>query len=112
LLSILPALTDARHVTGSHHERWDGNGYPDGLAGEQIPLAARIVTLADSYDAMTSNRPYRAALSREEAAKEVRAAAGAQFDPLLAQAFLRVLSQRREADFAVRPVPVCRRVAV
>jgi putative two-component system response regulator len=112
LLSILPALTDARDVAGSHHERWDGEGYPDGLAGEDIPLAARIVTLADSYDAMTSDRPYRAALTREEAAREIRAAAGAQFDPVLAQALLTLLSQRRGADFAVRPVPVCLRLAV
>jgi diguanylate cyclase len=112
LLSILPALSDARDVAASHHERWDGKGYPDGLAGEHIPLAARIVTLADSYDAMTSNRPYRAALSPEEAAKEVRAASGAQFDPTVVQAFLTVLSQGKEVDFAIRPVPVCRRVAV
>jgi putative two-component system response regulator len=112
LLSILPGLTDAQDVAGSHHERWDGDGYPDGLAGGAIPLAARIVTLADSYDAMTRNRPYRAALSREDAAWEVRAAAGAQFDPILARTFLTMLSQRREEGFAVRPVPVCLRVAV
>lgn len=112
LLSILPALIDAGDVAASHHERWDGEGYPDGISGEVIPLAARIVSLADSYDAMTSNRSYRAALSQEEAAKEVRAAAGSQFDPLLTEAFLTVLSQGREADFAIRPVPVCLRVAV
>jgi HD-GYP domain-containing protein (c-di-GMP phosphodiesterase class II) len=112
LLSILLALSDARDVAASHHERWDGEGYPDGLVGEDIPLAARIVALADSYDAMTSNRSYRAALSPEEAAKELRAASGAQFDPTLTRVFLTVLSEAKEADFATRPVPVCRRVAV
>jgi HD-GYP domain-containing protein (c-di-GMP phosphodiesterase class II) len=69
------------------HERWDGRGYPDGLAGEAIPLAARVVFCADAFDAMTSARAYRAPLSTEEAVSEVRAGAGAQFDPAAAQRF-------------------------
>jgi len=71
-----------------HHERWDGSGYPDGLAGEQIPLGARIIAVADAYDAMTSDRPYRAALPHEIALVEIRRGAGTQFDPDVVAAFL------------------------
>jgi HD-GYP domain-containing protein (c-di-GMP phosphodiesterase class II) len=73
-----------------HHERWDGTGYPHGLAGDEIPIEARIVALADAYDAMTSDRPYRAALSHEEAVAEVCRCAGTQFDPRVAEAFLQI----------------------
>ena len=73
-----------------HHERWDGTGYPHGLAGDEIPIEARIVALADAYDAMTSDRPYRAALSHEEAVAEVCRCAGTQFDPQVAEAFLQI----------------------
>ena len=71
-----------------HHERWDGRGYPDGLAGTQIPLGARVITVADAYDAMTSDRPYRKALSSEIALAELRRGAGRQFDPDLVEAFI------------------------
>ena len=71
-----------------HHERWDGGGYPSGRAGPSIPLEARILGVVDSYDAMTSNRPYRAALPPERAAEEVERCAGTQFDPEVASAFL------------------------
>jgi HD-GYP domain-containing protein (c-di-GMP phosphodiesterase class II) len=71
-----------------HHERWDGGGYPTGCAGVQIPLEARILAVVDCYDAMTSDRPYRAALTPEEAATEVDRCAGTQFDPDVAAAFL------------------------
>jgi len=71
-----------------HHERWDGRGYPDGLAGTHIPYGARIITVADAYDAMTSDRPYRAALSPEIALAELRRGAGRQFDPDLVEAFI------------------------
>jgi HD-GYP domain-containing protein (c-di-GMP phosphodiesterase class II) len=73
-----------------HHERWDGDGYPTGCAGVQIPLEARILAVVDCYDAMTSDRPYRAALAPEEAACEVARCAGTQFDPDVAVAFLAV----------------------
>jgi len=66
-----------------HHERWDGKGYPEGLKGEEIPLEARIIAVADSYDAMTTERPYRKALTKEEAIKELLKNAGTQFDILL-----------------------------
>ena len=71
-----------------HHERWDGRGYPDGLAGTQIPLGARVITVADAYDAMTSDRPYRKALSSEIALAELRRGAGRQFDPDLVETFI------------------------
>jgi ribonuclease P protein subunit RPR2 len=74
-------------VVRSHHERWDGGGYPDGLAGEEIPLGARVFAVADSLDAMTSDRPYRAAMPWRKAAAEVRRQAGAQFDPDVVDAF-------------------------
>ncbi len=72
----------------AHHERWDGSGYPIGLKGEKIPLEARILALADSFDAMTSDRPYRKGLSLEDALKEVKSCAGTQFDPQLVEYFL------------------------
>jgi HD-GYP domain-containing protein (c-di-GMP phosphodiesterase class II) len=71
-----------------HHERWDGCGYPTGRAGMQIPLEARILAVVDCYDAMTSDRPYRAALPAGDAAAEVDRCAGTQFDPDVAVAFL------------------------
>jgi HD-GYP domain-containing protein (c-di-GMP phosphodiesterase class II) len=73
----------------SSHERWDGAGYPDRLAGESIPLGARIITVCDSYHAMTSDRTYRKALSHEVALTELCACAGSQFDPAVVEAFLR-----------------------
>jgi putative nucleotidyltransferase with HDIG domain len=71
-----------------HHEWWDGRGYPDGLFGAQIPIAARIVSVADAYDAMTSDRPYRRALPQEVAVEELKRFSGVQFDPVLVKEFL------------------------
>ena len=71
----------------SHHERWDGNGYPFGLTGEEIPLISRIISVADSYDVMTSNRPYNKPLKHEEAMKELERCAGSQFDPNIVREF-------------------------
>jgi putative two-component system response regulator len=82
-----PLLQLGEIIAGSHHERWDGRGY-HGLAGEDIPLHARITTLADAFDAMTTDRPYRAARSREEAAEEIRRERGGQFDPSVVDVFL------------------------
>jgi HD-GYP domain-containing protein (c-di-GMP phosphodiesterase class II) len=82
----LPA--DLRIRTQHHHERWDGHGYPHKLGGCDIPLMARIVQVADTYDAMVSDRPYRKALSHEAAAAELRKEEGKQFDPRVIQAFL------------------------
>ena len=79
-----PVVPIVRH----HHERWDGKGYPDGLAGEQIPITARILTLVDNYDALRSDRPYHKAMSREEALDYIRKNAGVFFDPSLVDIFL------------------------
>lgn len=82
-----------------HHERWDGKGYPDGLAGEEIPELARIITVVDAFDAMTSDRPYRASMSPEHALSILKNQAGTQFDPRVVKAFLAC------ADEAIREVP-------
>lgn len=73
----------------THHERWDGKGYPDGLKGEEIPISARIIALADTYDAMTSTRSYRTALSHDTAIAEIQRCSGTQFDPELAALFIK-----------------------
>jgi len=88
LLSASPALRPVAVLVRARHERWDGCGYPDGLAGEAIPLGARIVAVCDAYGAMISERPYRSALSHAEACGELRASAGTQFDPAVVEAFL------------------------
>jgi len=82
----------ARDVIASHHERWDGSGYPAGKAGLEIPPAARIFAIADAYDAMTSDRPYRAALTTEQARTQIAEGAGTHFDPALVPVFLAVAS--------------------
>ena len=71
-----------------HHERWDGNGYPNGYAGELIPYLSRIVSVADAFDVMTHDRPYKVAVSVEEALTEIKAQRGKQFDPVIVDAFL------------------------
>jgi HD-GYP domain-containing protein (c-di-GMP phosphodiesterase class II) len=76
-----------------HHERWDGTGYPTGRAGEEIPVEARVLAIADAFDAMTSDRPYRRALSREEALAEVERCSGTQFDPEIVRVFLALFAE-------------------
>ena len=78
-------LGDAAQIVRHHHERWDGAGYPDGLAGEEIPLAARIFAVADALDAMTTDRPYRPGFSFTRARAEIRSGAGTQFDPAVVE---------------------------
>ena len=90
ILKDIPLLDDVLPGVLHHHERYDGKGYPGGLKGEEIPLMARIIGLADSFDAMSSNRTYRAAMTREKVLAEIQAGAGTQFDPELARAFLRI----------------------
>src|SRR5205823_4505401 len=90
LLHSLTSAVDAKDAyTCRHHERYDGKGYPSGLAGDNSPLMGRIICLADCFDAMTSNRTYRKALPLEVALGEIRRCSGTQFDPRLAEAFLR-----------------------
>jgi HD-GYP domain-containing protein (c-di-GMP phosphodiesterase class II) len=78
-----------------HHERWDGKGYPNGLKGEEIPIGARIIALADVYQALTSNRPYRKAYSEREAIKIIKKGSGTQFDPRMATKFVQILQKKK-----------------
>jgi putative nucleotidyltransferase with HDIG domain len=94
LIEQVPGLEPVAKIVRHHHERWDGTGYPDGLSRDQIPLASRIVAVCDAYEAMTSARPYRAALPPAAAAYELRAGAGTQFDPGLVDRFVEVLQER------------------
>jgi HD-GYP domain-containing protein (c-di-GMP phosphodiesterase class II) len=94
ILQHLEYLDAARMIIRSHHEAYDGSGYPDGLAREEIPLGARILAIADSYDAMTSARPYREASSSREALAEIELHAGRQFDPRLTATFLEIMRPR------------------
>jgi HD-GYP domain-containing protein (c-di-GMP phosphodiesterase class II) len=90
MLSNIPYLQQAVAVPYCHHEKWDGTGYPRGLKGEQIPLTARMFAVVDVYDALTSDRPYRAAWSRERALEYLREQSGKHFDPHVLEAFLRL----------------------
>jgi len=94
ILAAAPALAAAAKIVRSSHERFDGAGYPDGLAGEDIPLGARIIAVCDAYDAMVSNRAYRAAMSQEGALSELRRHAGTQFDPQVVEAFVAAVARR------------------
>jgi hypothetical protein len=98
LLPLLHNHPTVLEIVRSHHERWDGHGLPDGLEGEQIPLAARIVAVADTFDAMTSDRPYRAALTSATALCELERGAGSQFDPECVAAFCRAFPTGKPVD--------------
>jgi putative nucleotidyltransferase with HDIG domain len=87
-------LTGTSEIVNFHHESWDGNGYPDGLKGEEIPLGARIIAVADSFDAMTTDRSYRRALSIDEAVERLQSGAGTQFDPRVVRLFIRHIRQK------------------
>jgi putative nucleotidyltransferase with HDIG domain len=84
---------DVLPMIRGHHERWDGHGYPDGLAGESIPLAARILCVADVYDALTSQRPYRRAFESRDAIRLMQADEGRKFDPEILTRFFRIVHQ-------------------
>lgn len=96
IISKVDFLKKISTVVRHHHERHDGKGYPDGIGGDNIPLAASILAIADSYDAMTSDRPYRRALTRDEALEEIRVNAGTQFHPVLAEKFIEMLESKKE----------------
>ena len=87
IIAAAPALVEVASLVRSTHERWDGAGYPDGLVGSEIPLGSRIVAVADSFDAMTSDRPYSRPRTPEAALQELRDCAGTQFDPVVIDAF-------------------------
>ena len=101
ILAGAPALSEAAALVRSSHEHFDGTGYPDGLAGEEIPIGARVVTVCDAFDAMTSDRAYRAARSPEEALAELQRCAGTQFDPEVVPALREVIARPLPAP--VRP---------
>ena len=115
----IPFLQEASEIVYAHQESFDGSGYPRGLRGEQIPLGARIFAIADTLDAITSNRPYRTGASFEDARKEIARCAGRQFDPEIVDVFLRIPVERwkslREETLAMSPLDVssqlCRPVA-
>src|SRR5207249_553727 len=87
ILVASPGWSGVGTIVRATHERWDGEGYPDGLVGEEIPLAARIIAVCDAFSAMTSQRPYRLPVTREMALTELRRCAGTQFDPAVIEAF-------------------------
>jgi putative nucleotidyltransferase with HDIG domain len=100
ILLRVAALRGALPYVLYHHERWDGGGYPSGRAGEEIPLEARVLAVADAFDAMTSDRPYRQALDLDEALAEVERCAGTQFDPEIVRVFLELFAEPAELPAA------------
>lgn len=95
ILAAAPSLSGVASLVRSSHERWDGAGYPDRLAGEAIPLGARIISVCDAFDAMTSDRPYAASVTPEKAVSEIQRCAGTQFDPSVVKAFVAVWERRQ-----------------
>jgi putative nucleotidyltransferase with HDIG domain len=90
MLAPIRYLRAAKEIPYCHHEKWDGTGYPRNLKGEQIPMAARIFAVVDVFDALTSDRPYRKAWSKEKALEHIRTSAGSHFDPQVVEAFLKL----------------------
>ena len=97
-MSGSPELDHISESILAHHEKWDGSGYPNGVAGEDIPLISRILAIVDAYDAMTSDRAYRKAMSSEEALAEIRRCAGTQFDPNLVEVFLEMMEEMARSE--------------
>lgn len=93
MLDHFPLFHECVGYVRGHHERWDGEGYPDGLAREGIPFGARVIAVVDSYDAMTTTRPYRRALPHVEAVRRLRVGAGSQWDPDVVDAFLVMMGE-------------------
>ena len=102
MLARRPAMRDLAPIVLHHHERWDGKGYPEGLAGDAIPLESRVIFVADAFDAMTSERPYGRVLTYKEAGAELRRCAGADFDPQVVRAMRLALN----ASTLRRPDPM------
>jgi putative two-component system response regulator len=95
-LGAISFLHCAREIAYTHHEKWNGSGYPEGLRGEQIPLAGRLMALADSYDALTSKRVYKAPLPHEKAVQIIMEEKGVRFDPEIVDAFLEAKEKFRQ----------------
>jgi HD-GYP domain-containing protein (c-di-GMP phosphodiesterase class II) len=98
MVEQLKFLKDISPIIRHHHEHWDGTGYPDGLAGDQIPVCARILSVCTAYDSMIHARAYRGGMDDESAVKEIRAGAGAKYDPAAVEALLRVLKRLQRDD--------------
>jgi len=106
ILTPIALFEKERKIIRHHHESWDGSGYPDGLAGEAIPLLARLIAVADAYDAMTTDRPYRVSMSHEEAVTELRRNGGGQFDPRIVDAFIDSFHETSTVAFPALACPV------
>jgi len=100
LLSPIPFLQDALDIPYYHHERWDGSGYPKGLKGEEIPLAARIFAVADVFDALSSDRPYRKAWQKEDTIKYIKQQAGLTLDPQVVDCLMGLLEKESQENLA------------
>ena len=112
IISEIEALQQVVPIVRHHHEHFDGKGYPDGLAGEEIPIEARILTVVDAFDAMIHERSYRKALSREEALAELERGAGTQFDPAVVEAFLTwAATEGAEPEARKQPASADKRLA-
>jgi two-component system, cell cycle response regulator len=98
IVSAAPALAGTAELIQASHERIDGGGYPEGLAGSEIPLGARIIAVCDAYDAMTSDRPYRQALGADAALEELRRSSGTQFDGVVVEAFCAQITGARRSS--------------
>jgi len=96
-----PVLALARTLALAHHERWDGTGYPDGLAGEEIPLGARIVALADAWDALSTPRPYKPAFPQGQVRALIEKESGGRFEPALVTLFLEILEEHGDEMLAL-----------
>lgn len=96
IVGRIAGFEDVVEAVLAHHERHDGRGYPAGLAGEEVPVAARLISVIDAYDAMTNDRPYRKALTHELALAELEHGSGTQFDPAAVEALKAVLQRRRK----------------
>ncbi len=106
MLAALPGMEQVALIVRHHHERWDGKGYPDGIAGEQIPLLARLLAVADAFSAMTTDRPYRKGMDWQPALAELQRQKGKQFDPLVVDAFLAAIEKHRRQEQQEEEMPL------
>ncbi|MCD5397607.1 HD domain-containing protein, partial [candidate division NPL-UPA2 bacterium] len=106
MLSPLEFLSEIVPLIRHHHERYEGSGYPDGLEGEDITLGARIISVADAFDAMISERPYRKALNKKEALREIEAGLGGQFDPQIGELFISAIEKNKQDEYFLKDDPM------